>query len=97
MSNTVIYIILSAVTANLIRILPTLLIRGKIKNQFIRSFLYYIPYITLAAITEATATPLPGILALVIGIAAAWRGLGLFPVSLICCAVVFVSEWIMGA
>ena len=101
MSNTVIYIILSAVTANLIRILPALLIRGRIKNQFIRSFLYYIPYVTLAvmtfpAITEATATPLPGILAMVIGIAAAWRGLGLFPVSLICCAVVFVSEWIMG-
>ena len=101
MTDTWLYILASVLTATLIRVLPALFIRGRIRNRFIRSFLYYVPYVTLAvmtfpAITEATATPLTGLLAMIVGIAAAWCGLGLFPVSIICCAVVFVSEWIMG-
>lgn len=84
----------------LIRILPVTLIRKQIKNRFIRSFLYYVPYVTLAvmtfpAITEATSSPYAGAAALVIGIIAAWCGLGLFPVSVICCAVVFVLEFFL--
>ncbi|MBQ0103348.1 MAG: AzlD domain-containing protein [Prevotellaceae bacterium] len=101
MNSTAIYIIVTALTANLIRILPPLFIRGQIKSRFLRSFLYYIPYVTLAimtfpAITQATESPLPGLLALVTGIIAAWRGLGLFPVSVICCIVVFLCEWFVS-
>ena len=86
------------VTIALIRILPVTLIRKKIDNRFIRSFLYYVPYVTLAvmtfpAIVEATDSPLAGAAALVCGILAAWFGLGLFPVSIICCVVVFVLEF----
>lgn len=82
----------------LIRILPVTLIRKKIENRFIRSFLYYVPYVTLAvmtcpAIMSATSSPVAGAAALVIGIIAAWFGLGLFPVSIICCLVVFVMEF----
>lgn len=82
---------------NLIRILPVTLIRGRITNRFVRSFLYYVPYVTLAvmtfpAIVEATQMPLAGSLALVVGIIAAWLGLGLFPVAVICSAVVFLTE-----
>jgi branched-subunit amino acid transport protein len=84
-------------TTNVIRILPLTLIRGQIKNRFIKSFLYYVPYVTLAvmtfpAITEATDNPIAGSIALVLGIIAAWMGLGLFPVSIICCVIVFILE-----
>ena len=67
------------------------------KNTFIRSFLYYVPYVTLAvmafpAILHDTQSLIDGALALGIGIAAAWRGLSLFHVACCCCAVVFVAE-----
>ena len=72
-------------------------IRKPIKNQFIQSFLYYVPYVTLAvmtfpAIIHATQTPISGLVALIAGIIAAWLGAGLFPVSVICCVLVFVIE-----
>ena len=98
MNNLWIYIFIMIVVTNLIRITPPLLIRGQIRNRFLRSFLYYVPYVTLAvmtfpAITEATSSPLAGTLALVLGIIAAWFGHGLFPVSIICCLVVLVIEY----
>ena len=56
----------------LIRVLPLTLIRKPIKNKFIKSFLYYVPYITLSvmtfpAIVDATQSPIAGIIALVAG------------------------------
>lgn len=92
------YLGLTALTCNLVRVVPMLLIRGKIRNQFVRSFLYYVPYVTLAvmtfpAIIEATQAPLAGIVALFLGILAAWFGWNLFSVSILCCITVFVIEW----
>lgn len=46
--NTYIYIAIVALVTYLIRVLPLTLIRREIKNQFLRSFLYYVPYVTLA-------------------------------------------------
>lgn len=95
-----IYLMTMVIVVNTIRILPVTLIRGKIRNPFIRSFLYYVPYVTLAvmtfpAITLATSVPMAGWAALLVGIVAAWRGLGLFPVAVICSSVVFVMELLM--
>ena len=95
--NNYIYIAVMFAVSYTIRILPLTLIRKPIKNQFIQSFLYYVPYVTLAvmtfpAIIEATQTPISGAAALVAGILAAWCGVGLFPVSVICCVLVFVIE-----
>lgn len=95
-----IYIAVMALVTYAIRVLPLTLIRREIKNLFIRSFLYYVPYTTLAvmtfpAIVQATQTPAAGALALVIGIATAWRGLSLFHVACCCCIVVFIVEFIM--
>lgn len=92
-----IYIFLMASVTYAIRVLPLTLIRKQIKNRFLKSFLYYVPYITLAvmtfpAIMDATQSPIAGAAALVVGIAAAWLGAGLFPVSVLCCAVVFLLE-----
>lgn len=80
-----------------IRVLPLTLIRRQIKNRFLKSFLYYVPYVTLAvmtfpAIMEATQSPVAGVAALLAGMLAAWLGAGLFPVSVLCCAVVFILE-----
>jgi len=92
-----IYILIMILTTNLIRILPVTVIRKKITGRFLKSFLYYVPYVTLAvmtfpAIMDASASPYAGLTALLAGIAAAWAGLGLFPVSVICCVSVFVIE-----
>ncbi len=98
--STWIYIIIMIITTNLIRIIPLTLIRGQIKNRFVQSFLYYVPYVTLAvmtfpAIMEATNSPVAGAVALILGIIAAFSGLGLFPVSIICCVVVFILEFFL--
>ena len=95
--NNWVYIAVMAAVSYAIRVLPLTLIRKPIKNQFIQSFLYYVPYVTLAvmtfpAIVHATQNPLAGAAALVVGMVAAWLGAGLFPVSVLCCAVVFVLE-----
>lgn len=84
----------------LIRVLPLTLIRKPIKNRFIRSFLYYVPYVTLAvmtfpAIVQATQSPIAGIIALVVGIILSLIGAGLFPVACACCAVVFIAEFFL--
>ena len=55
MSRVYLYILLMAVVTYLIRSLPLTLIRKEIKSNFIRSFLYYVPYATLAAMTFAVA------------------------------------------
>lgn len=95
--STLIYILIMILTTNGIRVLPLTLIRKPITNKFIKSFLYYVPYVTLAvmtfpAIMEATQSPIAGLAALAGGILAAICGLGLFPVSIICCVIVFVLE-----
>ena len=73
--NTYLYILVMAAVTFLVRVLPLTLIRREIKNRFIRSFLYYVPYVTLAvmtfpAILSATASPISGLAALLAGIAA---------------------------
>lgn len=90
---------MSAVTIA-IRLVPLTLIRGQVRNQFLRSFLYYVPYVTLAvmtfpAILTATQTPVSGALAFVIGIALAWYGASLFKVSAACCLIVFAVELVL--
>ncbi len=96
--NVYLYILSMAAVTYLIRVLPLTLIRKEITNRTIRSFLYYVPYVTLAvmtfpAILSATQSPISAWLALIAGIALAWFGGSLFQVSVFCCAVVFLAEW----
>ncbi len=94
------YIALMALVTYLIRVFPLTLIRKPIKSVFLRSFLYYVPYVTLSlmtfpAITTVTQSPLAGAAAMAVGILSAWLGLGLFPVSLLCCGTVVVLELLL--
>ncbi len=92
--NVYIYIAIMFGVTYLVRVLPLTLIRKPIRNRFLRSFLYYVPYVTLSvmtfpAILDASGSTIAGVLALAAGIVAAWFGAGLFPTALICCAIVF--------
>ena len=98
--NVYLYILVMAGVTYLIRVLPLTLIRRQITNRFLRSFLYYVPYVTLAvmtfpAILSATASPLAGAAALLVGVVLAWLGAGLFPVAAACCAAVFLAEFLV--
>ena len=100
MKNIWIYILVSAGVSYIIRATPLVLIRREITSPTLRSFLYYVPYVTLAvmtfpAIVEATQSPVAGALALAAGALLAWRGGSLFLVAVACCLVVFVSEWFL--
>lgn len=95
--NTYIFLFVMAATTYLIRVLPLTLIRKEIKNITIRSFLYYVPYVTLAvmtfpAILEATQTTWSALIALIIAILLAWFGQSLFVVSVVSCITVFIVE-----
>ena len=95
--NMYLYIAVMAGVTYLIRVLPLTLIRREIKNRTIRSFLFYVPYVTLAvmtfpAILDATGSMWAGMAALVAGIVLAWCGGSLLQVAVAACAVVFVLE-----
>ncbi len=98
--NIYIWILVMALATGATRVLPLTLIRKPIENRFLQSFLYYVPYVTLAimtfpAIMEATQVPAAGALALVGGIVAAWLGAGLFGTAAACCCVVLVTELVL--
>ena len=98
--NVYIYILIMAGVSFLIRVLPITLIQKQIKNKFIQSFLYYVPYVTMAvmtfpAIINATQSTIAGIIALIAGVLAAWFNAGLFKVSVLCWLVVFICEWFL--
>ena len=95
--NVYLYILGMWLVSYLIRTLPLTLIRRQITNRTIRSFLYYVPYVTLAvmtfpAILTATQSPISGWIALAAGLAIAWFGGSLFQVSVACCVIVFIAE-----
>ena len=78
-----------------IRVLPITLLRKPITNRFVRSFLYYVPYVTLAlmtfpAILDATSEPLFGLIAFIAGILVAWFNGNLFLTEICCCLIVLV-------
>ena len=98
--NTYVYIAIVAIVTYLIRVLPLTLIRREIKNKFIRSFLYYVPYVTLAAMTfpaiiYSTETMWSGLAALIVGILVAWFSGNLFLVAISACVVVFLVEMLV--
>jgi len=91
------YVLVMAGVTYLIRMLPLVIFKKKIQNRFIRSFLYYIPYAVLAAMTfpailSATASPLSGAVALGVALIAAYLEWGLLPVALLSCAAVYTTE-----
>lgn len=99
--NIYLYILVMAGVTYLIRMLPLTLIRREIKNTYIRSFLYYVPYVTLAvmtfpAILGATASVWSAAIGFAVALILAYRRKSLILVSLVSCASVFLVELVTG-
>ena len=95
--NNYLYIAVMAAVSYAIRVLPLTLIRKPIRNRFLQSFLYYVPYVTLAVMTfpsilSATGSVWSAWLGFAAALFLAWRGKGLLPVAGAACAAVFLSE-----
>ena len=92
------YIFTMAVTTYLIRVLPLTVFRRSIKSRFVKSFLHYVPYACLTAMTFPaimydTTYILSGIAALIVAVILAFRGRSLLTVSLAASAAVMLTEW----
>ena len=95
-----IYVLVMAVTTYLIRAIPLVLLKKPIKNRFLRSFLHYVPYACLTAMTfpailTSTQSLLGGAAALAVGVVLSFRGKSLLTVSVACCCAVFVTEQLL--
>lgn len=98
--NIYIYIFVMAGVTYLIRMLPLALSKKKITNRYIKSFLYYVPYACLAAMTfpavlHSTANLYSALVGLIVAVIAAYRGKSLLTVALFACVAVFIAERIV--
>lgn len=99
--NIWIYIAVMAVVTYLIRMLPLTLLRKEIKNKTLKSFLYYVPYVTLSvmtfpAIITATKDVRTGVIGLLTAFILSWKKQSLPVVAFVSCAVVFIAQLILG-
>ena len=95
-----IYIFTMAFTTYLIRMLPLTIFRKPIRSRFLRSFLHYVPYACLTAMTfpailTSTAAVISGAAALIVAVILAYRGRSLLTVSLAASAAVMATEFLM--
>lgn len=95
-----IYLLILAGSTYLIRAIPFAAMRKKINNRFIKSFLYYIPYAVLSAMTlpaafYATGNVISGAVGLVVGGIFAYRGKGLTLVAIVSCVAAFLTECVL--
>ena len=97
--NIYVYIFTMALTTYLIRVLPLTIFRKPIRSRFLRSFLHYVPYACLTAMTfpailSSTASIISGAAALIVAILLAYRGKSLIVVAVSSSAAVLIAEWI---
>lgn len=96
-----IYVFVMAGVTYLIRMLPLVLFKKKIENQFVKSFLFYVPYAVLAAMTipdifYSTSSAISAVAGLIIAVVLALKGLDLLPVALSACGMVYITELIIN-
>ena len=94
------YTFVMAAVTYLIRMLPFVVFRKPIQNRFIRSFLYYVPYAVLGAMTfpailYSTSNLISAAIGLAVSVILAWLGRGLLTVAVSACVAVYLTEWIM--
>ena len=94
------YILTMAVTTYLIRVIPLTVFRKPIRSRFLKSFLHYVPYACLTAMTfpailTSTATIVSGAAALIVAVILAYRGKSLLTVSVAASAAVMLTEWVL--
>ena len=95
------YILLMALTTYLIRMIPLVLVRGKIKSKFIKSFLYYVPYacltaMTIPAIFSSTSSVVSASAGFIVAVILGFNKRSLPVVAAAACVTVFLVERLMG-
>lgn len=95
------YILTMALTTYLIRVLPLTIFRKPIRSRFLRSFLHYVPYACLTAMTfpailSSTASIISGAAALLVAVVLAYRGKSLIVVAVASSAAVLLTEFLMN-
>ena len=100
MNNFAVYLLVMAGVTYLIRMLPMVLIKKKIRNRFVLSFLYYIPYavlsvMTIPAIFYATANIYSAIAGFITALILAYKDKSLLTVAAFSCVAVFAVEFVM--
>jgi len=99
-SQILLYIFIMAGVTYLIRMLPLVIFQQKIENRFVRSFLFYVPYAVLGAMTfpaifSSTATLWSAMAGTLVAVFLALREKGLLTVALAACLAVYVTEWLL--
>ena len=99
--NVYLYILIMAGVTYLIRLVPLALVRKEITSPWIRSFLYYVPYACLAAMTfpailSATASVISAAVGFAVALVAAYKEKSLLQVALLACAAVFITERLLS-
>lgn len=96
-----IYIFTMAIITYLLRAAPLTIFRKKIENKFVCSFLYYVPYscltaLTLPSVLYATESIISAAAGLIVAVLLGLRNKGLFTVAASACVVVFITERILS-
>ena len=94
------YTFVMAAVTYLIRMLPFVVFRKPIRNRFVKSFLYYVPYAVLGAMTfpailYSTSNLVSAAVGLAVSVILAWFGRGLLTVAVSACVAVYLTEWVM--
>ena len=92
-----VYLIATAGTTYLVRMLPLVLMKGRIRSRFLLSFLHYIPYavlsvMTIPAIFSATGDLRTAAAGFVVAMVLAWKGRSLLTVAAAACTAVLLAE-----
>lgn len=101
MSNNIyVYIFVMASVTYLIRMLPLTLIKRQITNNFIKSFLFYVPFATLAAMTfpvilYSTSSLISAWVGFLTALYLAYREHSMIKVAVLACAAVFAAEYFL--
>lgn len=98
--SILIYTLVMAVTTYLIRAIPIVFVKKEMTNRFVKSFLYYVPYVCLAAMTfpavlSSGSSTLSASLGFFTALVFAYLGKSMTTVALLSCASVFLSERIL--
>ena len=98
--NVYIYILVMAGVTYLIRMLPLVLVKKEITSPYVKSFLYYVPYACLAAMTfpavfSSTGSVWSAVAGLIVALLLAFFEKGLLTVALSSCVAVFVIEFLI--
>ena len=95
-----IYLAVIAGSTYLIRVIPFVLVNRKLANRYVRSFLYYIPYAVLAAMTVpaafyATRSVISAISGVVVAALVSLKYKSLIVVAVAACVTVFLVELVV--